>query len=76
MRNAMNSHADALRNPAEARPREQAAAERLAQADLDAKKRADDAVWMRVFEAQRKSPEPSQEQTLARIRQTIAEDGV
>jgi hypothetical protein len=86
MRQAMNSHADTRRNTEEARPREQAAAARPAEAEvrmaldankaLDAKMRADEDVWLRVIEAQRKAPEPSLEETLAKIRQTIAEDGV
>ena len=80
MRQARNSHVTAQRKPEEARPREQAAAELPADAELrmalDAKMRADEDVWLRVIEAQRKAPEPTLEETLAAIRQTIAEDGV
>jgi hypothetical protein len=68
----MNSHADAGREHAAAEP----LAETVARMSLDAKIRADEAVWLTVIEARRKSPRPSLEETLAKIRHTIAEDGV
>jgi hypothetical protein len=81
MRQAMNS--DAGRKPEEARPREPAGPPDDAQVRKDLvdknladKIRADEEVWLRVIEAQRKAPEPTLEETLAAIRQTIAEDGI
>ena len=44
--------------------------------DLESKKRADEEVWLKVIEAQRRAPEPTLEETLAAIRAEIANDEV